>query len=221
MLVAAGVGLASALLAAGAQTLPMLAAATVLTGMTGSVFLLARQGFMIDAVPSALRARALSTLGGTHRIGIFLGPLPAAPIIASYGVRSAFLFSAAMSLLAFALVLSVPDLGADARDEAREDPASVLDVLGTHPAYAPQAGPGRERDLGAARHTAERVAPVGRPHRPAGGAGLAARRPRGARRDRDLLSGRVGVGGMLAAGWLWRWVGPVDRRRRADERMPA
>ncbi|HPF79648.1 MFS transporter [Nostocoides australiense] len=36
-----------------------------------------------------------------------------------------------------------------------------------------------------------------------------------------LASVILGVGGVLAAGWPWRWVGPVDRRRRADERMPA
>ncbi|GAB4077272.1 hypothetical protein [Nostocoides australiense] len=66
---------------------------------------------VLEAMGSVGAARrAPSTLGGTHRIGIFLGPLLAAPIIASYGVRSAFLFSAAMSLLAFALVLRVPDL---------------------------------------------------------------------------------------------------------------
>ena len=32
--------------------------------MTWTMFLIARQGFMIDAVPVAYRARAMSTLGG-------------------------------------------------------------------------------------------------------------------------------------------------------------
>ena len=52
----------------------VLGAAVVLSGMTWTAFLLARQGFMIDAVPVSHRARALSTLGGAHRVGIFVGP---------------------------------------------------------------------------------------------------------------------------------------------------
>ncbi|MFZ1374685.1 MAG: MFS transporter, partial [Nostocoides sp.] len=99
---------------------------------TWTVFLLARQGFMIDAVPWGMRGRALSTLGGTHRIGMFLGPVLAAPLIAAHGARSAFLFAAAMSGLALLLVLRVPDLGGAARAEARADPASMRQVLHAH-----------------------------------------------------------------------------------------
>ena len=48
--------------------------AVVVSGMAWTAFLIARQGFMIEAVPVSHRARAMSTLGGTFRIGIFVGP---------------------------------------------------------------------------------------------------------------------------------------------------
>lgn len=132
MVLAAGVGTIAALLLSWAPTLPVLSAATLLTGMMWTVFLLARQGFMIDAVPAAMRARALSTLGGSHRIGLFLGPILSIPLVASFGIRAAFLFSAALSLATMVLVLRVQDLGAADRAQARTDPASVWTVLRSH-----------------------------------------------------------------------------------------
>lgn len=110
----------------------VLGAATTVIGMTWSVFLLARQGFMIDAVPVAMRARALSTLGGSHRIGMFLGPLIAAPVIARWGVRAAFVIGVLAAVLAMGLILRVPDLGGQARAAAREEPASMWRVLAEH-----------------------------------------------------------------------------------------
>ena len=50
-----------------APSVVLLAAAVVVSGMSWTMFLIARQGFMIDAVPMGYRARALSTLGGSHR----------------------------------------------------------------------------------------------------------------------------------------------------------
>src|SRR5690625_3772065 len=52
----------------------ILAIGVFFLGMATSVFYLARQSYMIDAVPAALRARAFSTLGGTQRIGMLIGP---------------------------------------------------------------------------------------------------------------------------------------------------
>lgn len=132
MLVAATVGAVAAGLAGAAASLPALAAATLLTGMTWSVFLLARQGFMIDAVPPGMRARALSALGGSHRIGAFIGPMLGALVIARWGIRAAFALSVVASLCALGLVLRVPDLGADAREAARTEPASLWSVLASH-----------------------------------------------------------------------------------------
>ncbi|MDQ0078980.1 hypothetical protein J2S97_004183 [Arthrobacter oryzae] len=45
----------------------LLAVAMVVVGMAASVFSLARQKYLTEAVPVAFRARALSTLGGVSR----------------------------------------------------------------------------------------------------------------------------------------------------------
>src|SRR5690606_42009960 len=46
----------------------------LMIGMASAVFLLARQTYLVEAVPLTMRARAMSTLGGTMRIGLFFGP---------------------------------------------------------------------------------------------------------------------------------------------------
>ena len=48
--------------------------AVLAVGMAGAGFNLARQAYLAVAVPATHRARAMSTLGGTVRIGTFLGP---------------------------------------------------------------------------------------------------------------------------------------------------
>ena len=54
------------------------ASACFMVGMSAAVFGLARQSYLTEAVPFRYRARALSTLGGVMRIGLFLGPFVAA-----------------------------------------------------------------------------------------------------------------------------------------------
>ncbi|KAB7743868.1 MFS transporter [Nostocoides sp. F2B08] len=133
-LVVAGVLDALAMAAAAVTpTVAWLALAVVASGMMWTVFLIARQGFMIDAVPFHLRARALSLLGGSHRVGLFGGPLIGAAVIAADGIRAVFLLAAAFSLLAALLALTMPDLGAERRIAAKhEGYASVASVLRRH-----------------------------------------------------------------------------------------
>jgi MFS family permease len=50
-------------------------------GLSTAVFALARHAFMTSFVPHEFRARALSTLGGTFRLGYFIGPFIAAAVI--------------------------------------------------------------------------------------------------------------------------------------------
>ncbi|QNE46316.1 MFS transporter [Glaciihabitans sp. INWT7] len=50
-------------------------------GLSTAVFALARHAFMTSFVPRPFRARALSTLGGTFRLGYFIGPFVAAAVI--------------------------------------------------------------------------------------------------------------------------------------------
>jgi MFS family permease len=102
-------------------------------GATWTVFLLARQGFIIDAVPTGYRARALSSLGGSYRIGIFVGPLLGAGVIHLWGVPAVFLVGALSSVGAVLLVQSMPDLSVAAREHGdTHGHESVWQVLRAH-----------------------------------------------------------------------------------------
>lgn len=138
------------LLAAGAEALGMLgcalapgvgwlAASVLFVGLANAVFGLARQAFLTDAVPIGLRARALSTLGGVHRIGVFVGPFVGAWVVARWGVQAAYGVGVVASGLAFLLLATYGELpGADAgaravgaRGSDRARP-SVRTVLAAH-----------------------------------------------------------------------------------------
>src|SRR5690606_12677047 len=121
-LVVAGILDAIAMAAAAVTpTVFWLGAAVVASGLMWTVFLIARQGFMIDAVPFHLRARALSLLGGAHRVGLFAGPLIGAGIISLSGISGVFVLAAALSLAAAGLALTMPDLGAEHRLTAKQE----------------------------------------------------------------------------------------------------
>ena len=61
-----------------------------MVGMASAVFGLARQSYLTEAVPFRYRARALSTLGGVMRIGLFVGPFVAAGLIHAMGIGGAY-----------------------------------------------------------------------------------------------------------------------------------
>jgi MFS family permease len=79
-----------AALAVLAQNLWVLGIAVGLMGTTGSVFLLARQSWLTARAPVRIRARAMSTMGGVQRIGLFVGPFVAAPVIVWWGTQAAY-----------------------------------------------------------------------------------------------------------------------------------
>lgn len=109
--VAAGLALAAAALA---PQLPdgiwLLAAAMVVVGMASSVFGLARQKYLTEAVPLNYRARALSTLGGVNRIGVFIGPFAGAAVIQFAGLSGAYWVGVAAMVGAALLSVTIPDL---------------------------------------------------------------------------------------------------------------
>ncbi|MDR0283903.1 MAG: MFS transporter [Propionibacteriaceae bacterium] len=96
-----------------AASLHVLAVAVFAFGLSGSVFGLARQSYITDAIPTRFRARALSSLGGTFRIGGFIGPLAGSGIIALWNLQAAYAFAAVMSLFAAAVTMLLPDLPSD------------------------------------------------------------------------------------------------------------
>ncbi|MEO9322626.1 MFS transporter [Nocardioides sp. C4-1] len=133
-LVYAGV-LESVAMAVGAlaTSVAVLSAAVVVSGMTWTTFLMARQGFMIDVVPLSHRARSLSLLGGSHRVGVFVGPLIGAGLITLGGLTTVFWFAAASALASAALAWTMPDVGTERRGAQRErGHLSVWRVLVEH-----------------------------------------------------------------------------------------
>lgn len=113
--------------AALADSVVGLGVAVLVSGMTWTAFLMARQGYMIDAVPGHLRARGMSALGGSMRVGVLVGPLIGAALIGLGGVPAVFWLAAAMSAASAALAFLVPDLSSPRRDPATR--RSVADVL--------------------------------------------------------------------------------------------
>lgn len=135
LVLAGGVDAVAMLVASFVGSVWALALAVVLSGATWSVFLLARQGYMIDVVPATDRARAMSTLGGSHRVGLFVGPLVGAGLITLAGLDAVFWLAAVTSAAAGALALVLPRPEAVGPDAARGRPGGqlrVLDVLRRH-----------------------------------------------------------------------------------------
>jgi len=94
----------------------------LMIGLASAVFSLARQTYLIEAVPPYMRARALSTLGGTTRVGLFVGPFMAAGFIHIMGLQGAY-WAAILTLIATGILTwSIPDM--------------------THPAHPAAAAPG-------------------------------------------------------------------------------
>ncbi|MCU1412140.1 MAG: transporter [Rhodoglobus sp.] len=79
-------------------------------GLSTAVFALARHAFMTSFVPPAYRARALSTLGGTFRLGYFIGPFITAAVIHFTGTASSAFWIHIIACLGCAIVLiTLPD----------------------------------------------------------------------------------------------------------------
>lgn len=70
------------------ETFAMRLAATI--AIISATFNLARHAFLTAWTPSWYRARAMSMLGGTSRIGYFIGPFIASPVIALTGSHSVY-----------------------------------------------------------------------------------------------------------------------------------
>jgi MFS family permease len=82
----------------------------LLIGLSTAVFALARHAFMTSFVPQAYRARALSTLGGTFRLGYFVGPFIAAGVIHLTGSAQSVFWIQVVGCLGAAVTLMVlPD----------------------------------------------------------------------------------------------------------------
>jgi len=111
----------------------MLAPLVFVMGCAWSIWLLARLSYTSDVTPFALRGRVLSLLGGSNRMGMFVGPFIGGFIANWAGLASAFYVQAALALTAAALMFVV--VPTDERHDATGDTGTVRHIariLGDH-----------------------------------------------------------------------------------------
>jgi MFS family permease len=145
-----------------AQSLILLAVAITITGLAHAVFGLARHAYLTEAIPVPFRARALSTLGGAFRIGLFIGPFIAAALVTRWSIGAAYAFAAIMSTTAAILTAFLPDVTrtrpAAATDDRRRH-RSVVSVLAEHRRILLTLGVG-VLVISAARATRQSIVPL-------------------------------------------------------------
>jgi MFS family permease len=107
---AAGLTMTGMLMCVFGPSIWIFAAGIFLIGAASAVFNLARQSYLTEAVPVYFRARALSTLGGVMRIGVFAGPFIGALAIHLLGLAGSYWVGAAAVLVAGAIAWTLPDL---------------------------------------------------------------------------------------------------------------
>ncbi len=126
-IVAAAVWCALAMALCGwTRQLGLFALGSFMIGMSQAVFNLARQSYLTDAVPVEFRARALSTLGGVMRIGMFIGPFIGAAAIHRFGLVGAYGVGIVALVVAAVVAARIPDLEVHEPDGAVSDPGAAL-----------------------------------------------------------------------------------------------
>lgn len=133
MAIAGVVSLGGIVALALAPSLGVLAIAVFVIGFCAASFGLARHSFMTTRVPLAFRARALSLLGGSFRLGMFVGPFVAAGLLALFGDEHATIwFFGACLVATVLLVLLGPDPESAVKTtvtaSAERDPAIAEDT---------------------------------------------------------------------------------------------
>jgi MFS family permease len=132
MVLAASLSIVAMLTCFWARSLPLLGAALVLMGACNATFYLARQSYLTEVVPVVLRARAMSTLGGAHRIGLFVGPFVGAAVIGLGGLRSAYLVAVGSAVAVGVMLVLIPDVEVPAHAAVVRGGVSTRQVLASH-----------------------------------------------------------------------------------------
>jgi MFS family permease len=129
---AAGLILAIPNLGKGPASLALYAVGVFLIGAASSVFSLARQAYLTEMVPAHLRARALSTLGGTLRVGMFLGPFAGAGAIALWGLPGAYCVGLIAMAVAGVIIFGVTDLEVSEEKRIASAQVRTRDIVHTY-----------------------------------------------------------------------------------------
>lgn len=116
-----------------APSIGVLAASVLIVGFCAAAFGLARHSFMATRVPLVFRARALSLLGGTFRLGLFAGPFAAAALLLLFDdERAAVWFFGVCLIGCVLLVLLGPDPEAQLAAPSRAAPTAGHARYGRH-----------------------------------------------------------------------------------------
>jgi MFS family permease len=127
MIVAACLGLVAFAGAASAPRLWVLQVSVLALGIATAVFHLARHAYLTEITPADRRARVLSTLGGMHRLGYFIGPFLGAALIVSSSLRPAYWLATGCVLVALVVLLSArPPSSGPHREPVVHIPVLVL-----------------------------------------------------------------------------------------------
>lgn len=137
MVLASLLGLGAFATAAMASSLWLLQLAVFGLGVSQAVFHLARHAYLTEITPVGRRARVLSTLGGMHRLGYFIGPFLGAVVIIGSSIRPAFWLAAGCVLVALVVLLVVRDTPVPAADpgatSGQATPrTSILSIMRTY-----------------------------------------------------------------------------------------
>ena len=109
MHVAVVLGVAAFLGCIAAPNVWIFTAAIASTGLSTAIWGLARHLYLTEAIPYEQRSRAMSTLGGVHRIGVFVGPFLAAAVLTVLGTDGAYWLHIIAALAASGVLLVVRD----------------------------------------------------------------------------------------------------------------
>nr|WP_274638559.1 MFS transporter [Microbacterium bovistercoris] len=166
MVIGGSAAIAASVALLAAPNLATLTIAVFILGFCAAVFGLARHSFMTTRIPLAFRARALSLLGGSFRLGVFIGPFVAAGLLGVFGDEHSAVWFALVCLVGVVLlVLLGPDPEKDAaaalaRTHAPSDPLLDEDTgeTITGPVRVTRPGsPGVFRTMWEHRHSLSRL----------------------------------------------------------------
>lgn len=130
VLLGSGIGAVGVALCLLAWTPVVLGIGVGMYGVASAVWALARQAYIIEAVPAAMRARALSALAGLTRLGMLIGPFLGAAVVYAMGPRGGFLVELVAVVVAGALMAGMPPVESD---RGGNRPArGILQVLVAH-----------------------------------------------------------------------------------------
>ncbi|MBJ8339548.1 MFS transporter [Antrihabitans sp. YC3-6] len=89
----------------------------LLMGVANAVWGLARQSYVVSSVRQADLGRALSTMAGSMRLGFFVGPFIGAVVVHWSGLTGGLWVQLVATLVAGALMVSLPDRGPPASSD--------------------------------------------------------------------------------------------------------